>query len=263
MDEFLSSGRPARPDVFAFPQMKQDLGRIMELPSHSGDWSREFVESFPSNSAGPMLEHHETSAFERAFERASAGPSWASEFQETTGSSSLAWEAEFQNVLSSNHSSFPLDDEKHWESEFKNYVLQNQEMNDGWSDKFNSVWQGQEVEHVSDDWEADFDHSTPSILDPDPVTAPISEYVFEKENPFLNHENPLAEGLRILEESGRLTDAALAFEAAVQKDPASSEAWMRLGITQAENEKEDAAIAALHRSVKENPANAQALMVCS
>ncbi|RKO90666.1 hypothetical protein BDK51DRAFT_14387, partial [Blyttiomyces helicus] len=76
----------------------------------------------------------------------------------------------------------------------------------------------------------------------------------------LSHENPMAEGLRILEASGNLSEAALAFEAAVQRDPDNSEAWAYLGTVQAENEKEDPAIAALQRSVQEDPSNLKALM---
>jgi peroxin-5 len=61
--------------------------------------------------------------------------------------------------------------------------------------------------------------------------------------------------------SGQLSQAALAFEAAVQKSPSHAEAWFHLGTTQAENEKEGPAILALEKSVREDPLNAAAFMV--
>ncbi|GET01918.1 TPR-like protein [Rhizophagus clarus] len=54
--------------------------------------------------------------------------------------------------------------------------------------------------------------------------------------------------------------AALAFEAAVQKDENISDAWMWLGNTQAQNEKEEAAIRALQKAVEVNGNNLAALM---
>lgn len=64
-----------------------------------------------------------------------------------------------------------------------------------------------------------------------------------------------------LMQKGSLTQAALAFEAAVQQQPQDDLAWQHLGMVQAENEKEVPAILALERGVKENPANVIALMV--
>lgn len=115
------------------------------------------------------------------------------------------------------------------------------------------------------DWEKDyedfeFNGQEAEEIDPDPVTAPCAPYVFESNNPYINHPNPLAEGQRLLEAGGSLSEAALAFEAAVQREPENSDAWASLGITQAENEKEGPAIAALQRSVQIDPKNLRALM---
>ncbi|KAJ3072180.1 Peroxisomal membrane signal receptor PTS1 [Podochytrium sp. JEL0797] len=104
------------------------------------------------------------------------------------------------------------------------------------------------------------------VVDPDPVSAPWKGYKFEPENPFLAYPDALAQGLRILESpGGSLSQAALAFEAAVQAagNSENAEAWMLLGKVQAENEKEDAAIAALQRSVQLDPENLEALMALS
>jgi peroxin-5 len=99
------------------------------------------------------------------------------------------------------------------------------------------------------------------FIDADPATSTAPPYQFEKTNPYLGHENPVEEGLKLWNDEGKLTGASLAFEAAVQKDEKDSKAWTYLGKVQAENEKEEAAILALHRAVNEDHGNLEALMV--
>merc|ERR1712169_175509 len=64
----------------------------------------------------------------------------------------------------------------------------------------------------------------------------------------------------MMHEGGNLSLAALAFEAAVQKDPQHIDAWVLLGSAQAQNEKETPAIRALEQAVKIDPSNLTALM---
>ncbi|KAI8928889.1 hypothetical protein BC831DRAFT_446265 [Entophlyctis helioformis] len=175
-----------------------------------------------------------------------------------------------------------------------------QSENDGeWFEKFNEIWSSLKGQHASggdmDEFGFGFDTqdfggnmdldfedafqrslagdnrdlfghggdefgSLSEMVDPDPVTAPAAPYTFETENPYLDHPDPLAEGLSLIRQQGSLSQAALAFEAAVQRDGTNSDAWMFLGRVQAENEKDGPAIAALQRSVQENPANTSALM---
>jgi tetratricopeptide (TPR) repeat protein len=63
-----------------------------------------------------------------------------------------------------------------------------------------------------------------------------------------------------MSEGGNLSLAALAFEAAVQKDSRHIQAWTMLGSTQAQNEKETPAIRALEQALKLDPSNSDALM---
>ena len=80
--------------------------------------------------------------------------------------------------------------------------------------------------------------------------AHSTDYPFEPNNAFIFHDNPLQEGLELLE-AGSLSDAALAFEAACQKQPADAQTpdvWRLLGTTQQENEKDRLAILALNKA---------------
>ncbi|KAL4969355.1 uncharacterized protein BDV14DRAFT_165749 [Aspergillus stella-maris] len=88
----------------------------------------------------------------------------------------------------------------------------------------------------------------------------LGDYSFEQENVFRDVANPFEEGMKIMHEGGNLSLAALAFEAAVQKDPSHVKAWTMLGTAQAQNEKELPAIRALEQALKADPNNLDALM---
>ncbi|MCJ1379750.1 Peroxisomal membrane signal receptor PTS1 [Xylographa soralifera] len=88
----------------------------------------------------------------------------------------------------------------------------------------------------------------------------LGDYLFEEENIFRAVGDPFQEGVKIMEEAGNLSLAALAFEAAVQKDPAHIAAWNMLGSAQAQNEKEAPAIRALEQALKLDSSNLDALM---
>lgn len=139
---------------------------------------------------------------------------------------------------------------------------------------FESVWRGiqAETEHARqlaneenfvdgmhmgdyDQWEGFDGMRTHSVRDP-----PMGDYMFEQNNFFENVTNPFEEGIKIMEEGGNLSLAALAFEAAVQKDPQHIAAWVKLGESQAQNEKETPAIRALEQALKLDPSNLEALM---
>ena len=88
----------------------------------------------------------------------------------------------------------------------------------------------------------------------------LGNYMFEEENLFKDVPNAFEEGQKIMREGGNLSLAALAFEAAVQKQPDFVEAWVALGQAQAQNEKEAPAIRALEQALKLDPDNLDALM---
>ncbi|KAK9240571.1 hypothetical protein V1525DRAFT_385576 [Lipomyces kononenkoae] len=104
-------------------------------------------------------------------------------------------------------------------------------------------------------WDRDFEEYAT-------LRSDAGNYQFELENRYMDPDmyDPFAEGVRIMETGGNLSEAALAFEAAVQKNPEHIEGWALLGAVQAQNEKEDPAIRALERAVHLDPNNQSALM---
>ncbi|XP_052881399.1 peroxisome biogenesis protein 5-like [Gossypium arboreum] len=54
-------------------------------------------------------------------------------------------------------------------------------------------------------------------------------------NPYVGHQNPLKEGQELLRK-GLLSEAVLALEAEIMKNPENAEGWRLLGITHAEND---------------------------
>lgn len=135
---------------------------------------------------------------------------------------------------------------------------------------FESIWRGIQAETAAARSLAEdesFDNIDMDMNWPDFDASPtwerepkLGEYMFEPQNPFQDCSNPYEEGIQIMDNGGNLSLAALAFEAAVQKDPQHVAAWVRLGSAQAQNEKETPAIRALGEAVKLDPNNLEALM---
>lgn len=95
--------------------------------------------------------------------------------------------------------------------------------------------------------------------------AHFGDYRFESEelNQFLDlpaDQDPYEIGLQLMESGAKLLEAALAFEAAINKNPDRVEAWLKLGEVQTQNEKEVAGITALEKCLELHPENSEALM---
>lgn len=127
---------------------------------------------------------------------------------------------------------------------------------------FESIWENIRNQVLTTDgddwndgdvWDRDFDQFARNRTE-------FGEYSFENNNRYINDPDPFQIGVQLMESGGNLSEAALAFEAAVQKNPDHAEAWGRLGSCQAQNEKEDPAIRALERCITIEPGNLSALM---
>ncbi|KAI0483212.1 tetratricopeptide [Xylariaceae sp. FL0804] len=189
-------------------------------------------------------------------------------------------------------------DDQQWEEQFKQLELQDRDEQDEAAalepelnkldeqilesetnefGDFESIWKGIQAERASAKGALDEDEWVDQIGGPEwsdrlkdweslgangrLVGDPqMEDYLMEEDNLFKDTPNPFEEGMRILEEGGNLSLAALAFEAAAQKNPSHVEAWVQLGIAQAQNEKETAAIRALEQAKRLDPNNAEALM---
>ncbi|CAK9441114.1 uncharacterized protein LODBEIA_P49830 [Lodderomyces beijingensis] len=95
--------------------------------------------------------------------------------------------------------------------------------------------------------------------------AHFGDYKFEEktQNQFLDlpaDQDPYEIGLQLMENGAKLSEAALAFEAAIQKNQNHVDAWLKLGEVQTQNEKEVAGISALEKCLELHPENSEALM---
>jgi len=286
-------------DSFKFNEMNKELNNVIHAPPPppsqlaSSNWANEFSMNNTNFLPAPQLTHEEEKAFENAFNEAIKQHQeleWQNEFmrQENLAAGPVLqndeikefekiyeqhanqlneddWTEQFQEVertLNSESKGKGKEEEYlNWKEEFeKNAYASLDQLEGDEKQEFDDAWEDAQAQT----WEQEFEEydSIDDLLtkDPDPITGPLEPYTFETINPYLDNPNAYEEGLKLLETGGSLSTAALAFEAVVQKDPKNSEAWLRLGNIQAENEKERPAIAALQRAVRENPENLEALM---
>lgn len=95
--------------------------------------------------------------------------------------------------------------------------------------------------------------------------AHFGDYLFEEKqnNQFLDlpkDQDPYEIGLQLMESGAKLSEAALAFEAAIQRNENHVDAWLKLGEVQTQNEKEIAGISAYEKTLEISPENSEALM---
>jgi hypothetical protein len=173
-------------------------------------------------------------------------------------------------------------DEKHWEEQFRAFEdtmkddeankaidkeLDAQESQQFFGD-FQSIWNGIRAEEAErlEGGDVDFiDRFNDEIFDSNDVfdgKPDLGDYLFEPENPYMSHPDPFTEGIRLMEVGGSLSEAALAFEAVCQLESTRVDGWTHLGMVQAQNEKELAAIRALEQAIRLDEGNLSALMVC-
>ncbi|KAL8147024.1 hypothetical protein AgCh_004658 [Apium graveolens] len=189
-----------------------------------GDWATEYQQQF------------------------NGGQSWVDQFErEELFRGSAGWVNEFTTAREQQG---PVDDQ--WVNEFSKLHVQD------WADEF-----GRQVgEGIlgDDSWADTYDEylNEQTIVKQQSVTSK-GVYVFSKLNPYVGHPNPFQEGQELFRE-GLLSEAVLALEAEVLKNPDNSEGWRFLGLAHAENDDDQQAIAAMMRAHEADPTNLEVLL---
>ncbi|KAG9307257.1 hypothetical protein G9A89_017085 [Geosiphon pyriformis] len=233
------------------PYQTQDLDAAFKRMTMQSTWEAEYLQSQPRSTTRDSETPHE---FEATFQK-HKNHDWASEFsKQDKGKAKIveldeaSWEQQFAAAQ--------REAEEGQQNQVIDAALSNEE-----NKMFEKAWSRsqEKINNVDSEsliWECgftEFNQNEGSLTN-------HGEYVFETNNPYLDHSSPLQEGIRLVEEGGSLSEAALALEAAVKRNENSSEAWTWLGNTQAQNEKEEPAIRALEKAISIDGSNLDALM---
>ncbi|TYH75151.1 hypothetical protein ES332_D05G453600v1 [Gossypium tomentosum] len=160
----------------------------------------------------------------------------------------------------------------HCAIEFGAERLQQESVDDQWVDEFSKLhvddWAeefGHQVgeralgDSSSDNWANSYDEFlNEQLAAKQRLDASKGVYVFSDMNTYVGHQNPQKEGQEPFRK-GLLSEAVLALEAEVMKNPENAEGWRLLGITHAENDDEQQVIAAMMCAQEADPTN---LEVC-
>lgn len=154
-------------------------------------------------------------------------------------------------------------------------------IDDKYQATFQEVWDTLNLDAVENDFISqqyeEFKNSQAETVPPDMLQwekdfakyastrAHFGDYKFEntESNQFLDlpmSEDPYEIGLQLMENGAKLSEAALAFEAAISRDATHVQAWLKLGEVQTQNEKEIAGITALEKCLELQGENSEALM---
>ncbi|KMZ61554.1 Peroxisomal targeting signal 1 receptor, partial [Zostera marina] len=190
---------------------------------------------------------------------------WANEFQTQNNANPNSWAEQFaQDQVShgvdawandfANKGKNIVDDQ--WVNEFSKLNVQD------WADEFGQqVGEGVFGSNSADDWGDTYD----KYLDEQLVTSQQrpdmlrKTYVFSDMNPYVGHPDPLGKGQDLFRK-GLLSEAVLALEAEVMKNPNNAEGWRLLGITHAENDDDQQAIASMWQAQEADPTNLEVLL---
>lgn len=131
---------------------------------------------------------------------------------------------------------------------------------DQYQAEFQEVWDNlqDEAHGPGSTAEADWQREYQQYISGRPTAT--TQYRFESENQFLHNSNAYEIGCILMENGAKLSEAALAFEAAVQEDPRHVDAWLKLGLVQTQNEMEYSGIGALEECLRLDPQNLEGMV---
>lgn len=151
-----------------------------------------------------------------------------------------------------------------WSSEYLDTVDTSLQQGNGWADDFLNQQENAGFENTWKDSQV-FEERWEEIkrdLEKDEAILKSTDYTYQDSNPFLSSTNTLLEGDNLMR-SGDIGNAMLAYEAAVQRDPQNAQAWCKLGLAHAENEKDQLAMQAFNKCLQIDPENKEALLALS
>ncbi|KAJ4868557.1 Peroxisome biogenesis protein 5 [Raphanus sativus] len=170
-------------------------------------------------------------------------PSWADQFaNEKLARGPEQWADEFASANRQQESA-----EDQWVNEFSKLNV------DDWVDEFA---EGPAGGSSADAWANAYDEF---LTERNAEKQNSGVYVFSDMNPYVGHPEPMKEGQELFRK-GLLSEAALALEAEVMKNPENAEGWRLLGVTHAENDDDQQAIAAMMRAQEADPSNLEVLL---
>ncbi|KAL1195231.1 Peroxisome biogenesis protein 5 [Cardamine amara subsp. amara] len=170
-------------------------------------------------------------------------PSWADQFaNDKLSHGPEQWAEEFASGRGHQE---PAEDQ--WVNEFSKLNV------DDWVDEFA---EGPVGESSADAWANAYDEF---LSEKNAGKQTSGVYVFSDMNPYVGHPDPMKEGQELFRK-GLLSEAALALEAEVMKNPENAEGWRLLGVTHAENDDDQQAIAAMMRAHDADPTNLEVLL---
>ncbi|KAG9143930.1 hypothetical protein Leryth_016124 [Lithospermum erythrorhizon] len=201
--------------------------QIKQAVSVPGDWATEYQHQYNGGQAW---------ADQFAHEEITRGPAgWANEFatEHAIGTSNDEWVNEFSKL----------------------------HVNDDWAEEFGrQVAEGTLDDNTADNWASAYDDYLNEQVSLKQESAKSrGVYEFSEFNPYVGHPNPLKEGQELFRK-GLLSEAVLALEAEVLKNPENAEGWRLLGITHAENDDDQQAIAAMMRAHEADSTNLEVLL---
>ncbi|XP_022940955.1 peroxisome biogenesis protein 5 [Cucurbita moschata] len=187
----------------------------------------------------------------------SPSDNWASEYQQQY-SGGLPWADEFVSNKTNQWADEFAEGKQHasddqWVDEFSKLHMQD------WVEEFGQQV-GEGASGEADNWANAYDEFlNEQVAAKGKTDASNGIYVFSDMNPYVGHPNPLKEGQDLFRK-GLLSEAVLALEAEVMKNPENSEGWRLLGIAHAENDDDQQAIAAMKRALDVDPTNLEVLL---
>ncbi|AQK58222.1 peroxisome biogenesis protein 5 isoform X3 [Zea mays] len=273
-----------------------DIDNRMRGPMHGQYPELQEYWNQSQSSMGPALMHNTADKWITEFGKQNNNPeNWAKSFEQQYGPN--GWASEFeqhqsqmamgqmggvnmanlaameqsrmlaQTLASNNDPKFQLSQgADKWVSEFSSQHNQGA-LNESWVDEFSKL-------NVTDEWAEEFSGGGFGESSADPWVDEFQEhlssfkqssgasrgvYVYSENNPYVGHPNPMQEGQELFRK-GLLSEAVLALEAEVLKNPDNAEGWRLLGITHAENDDDQQAIAAMMRALEANPTNLEVLL---